>query len=538
MNLSTQAMDDVLHWSGRVQDPLHGVIGLTEEEQRAIDLPQFQRLRKLNQLGFTSHVYPGATHTRFEHSLGVMHLADLFFMNLLSNQESLLRKYRSSPEIERTVPCLAFLKQNQNYIRRTIRFAGLLHDVGHGPFSHVSERFMPTYGSFLAAIEQEQNAPDNSIASNKLMATTDDCGIVFAAIADKAKNLSLKFGNDAGLEKRVRHEIYTLMVACEMLCVDNGFDPEFRNDVLALLDSDVLPGPNSLFRQAEGTQVLPLLCSLVSGELDADRLDYLQRDAFHAGVVYGRVDQARLLSSILFYVDEKKAECRPAIKQSGMPDFEHFLMGRWAMYKQVYLHKTSTAADAMLQYIREAFDQAAKEGKEALRFPLNTADFISIDDQNFLTFLKKEASRIGLRKEVRQVIEDVVDRKLWERRYEENSMEDAGLDETAFFTVIERLRNEKTAHISMESSAILTSMSGDRRRRNTGGLHTISRVLDPTGEETNVVVPFHKHSQVILRTENRIVFRRVYATRKSRPANKTTSPFPNDTENVRVGEND
>lgn len=94
-----------------IQDALHGYIELSDEESKIVDRPEFQRLRRIQQMGLSSLVYPSATHTRFQHSLGVMHMAGAFAENLGLDSER----------------------------RKELRIAGLLHDSGHGPFSHASE---------------------------------------------------------------------------------------------------------------------------------------------------------------------------------------------------------------------------------------------------------------------------------------------------------------------------------------------------------------------------------------------------------------
>lgn len=101
-----------------VLDPVHGYIELDEVVQELLDTPQIQRLRRVRQLGFSNLVYPGANHTRFEHSLGTMHLASMLMKNLDSIDED--------KKLE-------------------IRVASLLHDVGHGPFSHVTENVIYKY---------------------------------------------------------------------------------------------------------------------------------------------------------------------------------------------------------------------------------------------------------------------------------------------------------------------------------------------------------------------------------------------------------
>jgi len=100
-----------MEWEHKIiRDPVHGYIGITEEEKKIIDTPVMQRLRRIKQLATTYLTYPGALHTRFEHSLGTMYIADKIAQRLKLDEK-----------------------------RKIIRFAALLHDVGHGPFSHVSE---------------------------------------------------------------------------------------------------------------------------------------------------------------------------------------------------------------------------------------------------------------------------------------------------------------------------------------------------------------------------------------------------------------
>jgi HD superfamily phosphohydrolase len=97
-------------------DPIHGHVSLESVEVQIIDSPQFQRLRELKQLGVTYYVYPGATHNRFEHSIGVCHLAGFWISSLSKNQ-----------------PELGISSSDM----KCVRLAGLCHDLGHGPFSHL-----------------------------------------------------------------------------------------------------------------------------------------------------------------------------------------------------------------------------------------------------------------------------------------------------------------------------------------------------------------------------------------------------------------
>jgi len=107
-----------------IKDPIHGSIALNDGEEAILDTLEFQRLRQIKQLGFAEYSFPGATHTRFLHSLGVMHLAGRAF-------DSIFRSFKFSNEAARS------------RLRRAVRLGALLHDIGHGPLSHTTEDVMP-----------------------------------------------------------------------------------------------------------------------------------------------------------------------------------------------------------------------------------------------------------------------------------------------------------------------------------------------------------------------------------------------------------
>ncbi|HYW08479.1 MAG TPA: HD domain-containing protein [Longimicrobium sp.] len=114
-----------------VRDPIHGFVSLSPWEWDIINHPVFQRLRRIRQLAWTDMVYPGAVHNRFEHSLGVMHIATKMFDQIRDHCADLLR-------------ALGFSEAGIEKDRQTVRLAALLHDVGHAPFSHAGEDLMPT----------------------------------------------------------------------------------------------------------------------------------------------------------------------------------------------------------------------------------------------------------------------------------------------------------------------------------------------------------------------------------------------------------
>ncbi|MBU4501328.1 MAG: HD domain-containing protein, partial [Nanoarchaeota archaeon] len=115
-----------------IKDPIHGYIKINKEDEEIIDTPSFQRLRNIFQMGTSFLTYPGAVHSRFEHSLGVMSLGVTALENVINNSISSGLDYWSEKGIR---------KRELEKMRRTLRYACLLHDVGHAPFSHVCEIF-------------------------------------------------------------------------------------------------------------------------------------------------------------------------------------------------------------------------------------------------------------------------------------------------------------------------------------------------------------------------------------------------------------
>jgi HD superfamily phosphohydrolase len=119
------------HRTYEIRCPVYGFVTLSDWEREIISQPAFQRLRRIRQLAWTDYVYPGAMHTRFEHSLGVMHMASLLYRAIAERSKEILR---------------GELGYNEDGLRRhevLVRLSALLHDVGHSPFSHAAEDVFP-----------------------------------------------------------------------------------------------------------------------------------------------------------------------------------------------------------------------------------------------------------------------------------------------------------------------------------------------------------------------------------------------------------
>lgn len=272
-----------------IRDPIHRTIIVTEEERRVLDHPWVQRLRHIRQLGFVSLVYPGAVHDRFQHSVGVMHLAAERFRRLRREAAFAFTDY-SAADLDRA--------------DHVLRLAGLLHDVGHAPFSHTSERFLPPIERLLLPDDWYREGMKPSARQ----ATHEDC------------SLALIHG----------------LVCAGVMAEDTG------RDVAAVLSSRVRRGHLGHLGALVG-----ILRALVSGEIDADRCDYLLRDSHFAGVTYGIHDLPRLVACETVLPGPDGPEL--GIDVHGVHALEGLLLARYHMFHQVYFHKTPPAFEYYLE---------------------------------------------------------------------------------------------------------------------------------------------------------------------------------------------
>ena len=241
-----------------INDPVHGFIKLpTDFIFDLLEHPYLQRLRRIKQLGLTSFVYPGATHTRFQHALGAVHLMGLAI-------DSIRQKNASITDEE----------------AEAVTAAILLHDIGHGPFSHALEE------SLIAGL------------------THEDLSIMLM------NNLNREFGG-------------RLTMALEIF--NNNYAKKF-------------------------------LHQLVSSQLDMDRMDYLMRDSFFAGVAEGTIGTERIIKMLDVVNDELVVEAK------GIYSIEKFLIARRLMYWQVYFHKTVIAAENLLVRVLQRAKELAGSG--------------------------------------------------------------------------------------------------------------------------------------------------------------------------------
>jgi HD superfamily phosphohydrolase len=196
----------------RIRENIHGTINISNFEDLVISHPYVQRLRRIKQLAFLQYVFPGASHSRFEHSLGVMHLAGVAWHKLYENQKSLknaTRKYDDFIELEKRSgkekpahgllsPTFSMIDDifGDDYPLQALRLAALMHDLGHSPFSHSGEGFMPTWQQMQAA---SQTMPK----------------YIADYITWRCKSMRAK-GKDPA-QVQVRHELYTIIAIDRVL---------------------------------------------------------------------------------------------------------------------------------------------------------------------------------------------------------------------------------------------------------------------------------------------------------------------------------
>lgn len=237
-------------------DPIYGLVNFPFAFlYELIDHPLFQRLRRIQQLGLSSLVYPGATHSRFHHALGALHLADRLIQNLRLKGADITDK-----EYEATL------------------IAILLHDIGHGPYSH--------------ALEYEILPIAHEVITSEIM---DQLNVEYKGRLDLAIEI---------------------------------FKGKYKKQFL---------------HQA------------ISGQVDVDRMDYLNRDSYYTGVAEGIIGYDRIIKMMNVH------ENQLVIEEKGLQSIEKFLLSRHFMYQQVYLHKTALCADYMIK----SFFKELKQDSEA-----------------------------------------------------------------------------------------------------------------------------------------------------------------------------
>jgi uncharacterized protein len=402
--------------SRSVRDPVHGFVYLDSKEADILNSRILQRLRGIRQLAFAHLVYPGAHQTRFEHSLGVCHIAGLLAKQLRLEDED----------------------------RRLVRLAALVHDIGHGPFSHVSEDVLEIYAD-------RTNVADRPREETKI------------------------------------HELVTQ----DLITSDA--------DLKRILGEDDCTRVSKLL--AEGFDE-PLLKSLVSGPLDADKQDYLLRDSHYCGVKYGVFDLDQMHRALIAR-DPGDGSKQLMITEDGIHALEQFVLAKYYMTTQVYRHRIRLITDQLL--IRAMTAGIDSDGIEELH-KLYAYDgsvefaerYIQWDDSKFLQhfgggpFSGTRIHRLLARLRQRRLLKRVFRKKIRElpehciEPLEQINMKEAKAKRTELESNIHRvIANDFRNHVDGEDDAFSVIVhsyklkSVKEQSRNNEGPILVDRIPNP-----------------------------------------------------------
>jgi HD superfamily phosphohydrolase len=308
-----------LPFTGRIRDAIHGDIEYVKgAEDMVFDSWPVQRLRYIYQLQLAHLVYPSATHTRFSHSLGVMHLAYRMMHRLVSQAQQL--------GLERGEWKLFLTKPRE--LLEAARMAGLLHDIGHGPFSHAFDRYILSSGIL-----------GYRVGNHEILG--------YIIYRDLLRETIAKAAGRMGLDSET---VVSL--------VDEALKPPRDN----MRYTDLTNGKFSaslaegdFYRPRQGMDGHKLVRMAVRDFLyPADIMDYLLRDSYFTQAPIGYIDVDRILGET--YVVEFHGQLWPAISEKAVDNIVRLLNARKLMYKNVYLHPANKAFDHTLGIILSRCD--------------------------------------------------------------------------------------------------------------------------------------------------------------------------------------
>lgn len=313
-----------------IRDPLHGVISLTAPEVKILDHPFLQRLRLIKQLDFMDFIFPGATHTRFLHSLGSFHLASLTFDHIFKT--------------------FSFCsKDTQERLRTTFKLAALLHDIGHGPLSHATEKAMPPFSSLWKNLPHFLHHKSFSHFQSQ-KASHEDYTIKMIVDSHLTEGLAQAFPD------------------LDPLCIAGIIDSRIKCSQDFFMDG--------------GVNFRPILHQLISSEIDVDRMDYLGRDAYFCGVHVSRMEWSWLISNMTHY--ETEGSLYLALYRKALPAFEQFLLTRHYMRLMVYFHPKNII-------YKEILDRFLSSSQDSFVLPSDIQTYVHYTDVTLNECLKLKA---------------------------------------------------------------------------------------------------------------------------------------------------
>jgi HD superfamily phosphohydrolase len=277
-----------------IHDTVHGSVKVEGVFLKLLERPEMQRLHGVHQLGLAHYVFPGANHTRLEHSLGTYYLADQMSSALQLPAEE----------------------------RRTVLAAALLHDLGHTPFSHTLEEVI-----------------HDRLVKDHMDISAD----VIKGVYPPANPSEMEIlGPMPTIAEVIGSEGISVDEVCELI-ISSHHALDTGQKLLVEEGQAHFGGRN-------------YLSQMISGPLDVDQMDYLQRDAYYTGVAHGTIDIDRLLQTVAIFHGDL------VINKGGLVAAEGLMVARALMYTSVYFHKTARIAEMMLSKAVELAPASVLEG--------------------------------------------------------------------------------------------------------------------------------------------------------------------------------
>lgn len=300
-----------------IRDPIHGQIPLTQKEYYILQLPVMMRLDYIRQNISLMYAYPAMQTTRLIHSIGTMHLANKMLTVILDQ----LKKSGNCDDV--------FPNDEENTLIEIIRLAALLHDSGHGPLSHISEKLMlNTFKNYSNKKEQKEF---------KELFNIDD------EITDE--------------HSKYIHEYFSYKIITSKEITNIIKDERIAKQAASL----IVKKPSKNYFTESGYIILK---KIISSEIDADRLDYLLRDSFSSGVVYGIIDAHSIINN-LKAIKKDDGEYDIAIDSKALSAVEHMINARFSMYKWSYHHHVAVVYDKIfeeaLKYVEKEYPDFIKK---------------------------------------------------------------------------------------------------------------------------------------------------------------------------------
>uniref|UniRef100_A0A3Q0S0A9 HD/PDEase domain-containing protein n=1 Tax=Amphilophus citrinellus TaxID=61819 RepID=A0A3Q0S0A9_AMPCI len=358
---------DTWKWGAAVcckvfNDPIHGHMKLHPLLVRIINTPEFQRLRNIKQLGGAYFVYPGASHNRFEHSIGVGYLAGQLATSLKINQ----------PELDIS---------DQDVL--CVQIAGLCHDLGHGPFSHLYD------GLFISETEPKTKWKHEKASVDMFEYLVENNGL-----------------------RRVMKEEYGLNTEGE-----NENDLEFIKEMINRTENESVSNVTILAPQYKGrSKEKSFLYDIVSNKetgIDVDKFDYFARDCYHLGFQSNFDHKRFIMFARVCDVDGKKYICSRDKEAANLYDIFHT---RHTIHRRACQHRVTKSVEIMIKdALLKANDEIKIEGSEGKLFSLSEAKgdmeaYVKLTDQVVEEISRSTSESL---KDAREIIERIMTRKLY-----------------------------------------------------------------------------------------------------------------------------